>query len=242
LEGYGGCNPDIRCAFNIGRGTVEIYKRRVVTAIRQQLCLQAMQWPNAEERKRIAQRIEDNFILPNCVGFIDGTLFPLAFTPSSHNAPDYFGRKGNCALSTMIVCNDTRRINYYLSGWPSSAHDNRIFKNTDLYNLPESFFSNNEYILGDSAFENNWFIASCYKKPANTVLNWDQEIFNLAVSRANIAVEHTIGMLKGRFPWLRQIRAKLTEDVASMQQMLEYIDCCVILQTFYCSIKTMLFL
>jgi hypothetical protein len=41
--------------------------------------------------------------------------------------------------------------------------------------------------------------------------------------------EHTIGILKGRFPWLRQIQMKLTEDTDSMKKILEYLEAAIIL-------------
>jgi hypothetical protein len=228
-EGSGGSNPNLRCKFNIGRGTAEIYKQRVCIAIRRQLRERAIQWPSTQERLLISQRIHNQFALPNCVGFIDGTLLPLTYTPTTHDAPDYYGRKGGYTLSTMIVCDDRRRITYYTAGWPGCAHDNRIFRNMDIWTRPLDFFSQHEYILGDSAFDNNWFVSSCYKKPFNTTLSHEEEMFNQAVSKARIAVEHTIGLLKGRFPWLRKITAKVTEDLSSMQRILEFIDCCVIL-------------
>jgi hypothetical protein len=41
--------------------------------------------------------------------------------------------------------------------------------------------------------------------------------------------EHCIGILKGRFPWLRSIRNKITEDAGSIKRILEYIECSIIL-------------
>jgi hypothetical protein len=41
--------------------------------------------------------------------------------------------------------------------------------------------------------------------------------------------EHTIGILKGRFPWLRQIRCVITDDKGSLKRILEYVDCAIIL-------------
>ena len=41
--------------------------------------------------------------------------------------------------------------------------------------------------------------------------------------------EHTIGIWKGRFPWLRMIPNKITERKSSIRRILKYIDCCVIL-------------
>ena len=50
----------------------------------------------------------------NCVGLIDGTLFPLAFAPTL-NAEGYFMWKGNYAIKALFVCDDKARIT--LLGW-----------------------------------------------------------------------------------------------------------------------------
>ena len=52
-----------------------------------------MRWKDEEEREQISQRIVSEFDFPNCVGSGEGTLFPLAAKPNSHDAPDYSGRK-----------------------------------------------------------------------------------------------------------------------------------------------------
>jgi hypothetical protein len=54
-------------------------------------------WPTPEERINIAERIRKKFDIPNCVGIIDGTLFPLETRPLI-NGEDYFTRKGSMAL------------------------------------------------------------------------------------------------------------------------------------------------
>jgi len=46
-----------------------------------------------KERKNISGRIRKVHGLVNCIGVIDGTLFPLAFAPTV-NAEDCFTRKG----------------------------------------------------------------------------------------------------------------------------------------------------
>ena len=51
-------------------------------------------WPEGEEQKRISARISKAHGFVNCVGLIDGTLFPLAFAPML-KGEDYFTRKGN---------------------------------------------------------------------------------------------------------------------------------------------------
>jgi hypothetical protein len=104
-EGTGGSNTNQRQMFSIGYGTAELYRRRVTRAI-MSLRDKYIKWPDAEERKQIALQIHEEFKFPHCVGIVDGTLFPLAFEPTTEDAPDYSGRKFKYSLTTTIVCNN----------------------------------------------------------------------------------------------------------------------------------------
>ena len=232
-EGDGSSNSGLWSLYKKGRGTFEIYKDRVITAIRS-LRGQFIRWPDAGERTAIAQRIKKNYKFKNCLGFVDGTIFPFANQPSTHDSSDYHGRKSGYGLSSLIMCDDQRLIRYYVSGWPASAHDNRIFRNSDLFQQPFSYFSPSQYVLGDSAFQNMWFMVSAYKKPNRTQLSAENERFNKLLSKARVLSEHCIGILKGRFPILRSIRMKLMEETKArnMRKILKMIDTTVILHNF----------
>ena len=56
-----------------------------------------------------------------------------------------------------------------------------------------------------------------------------EEEFNYIIAKPRVSVEHTIGILKAWFCWLRQIRLKITEDKKSMIRLQRYIRVCVIL-------------
>jgi DDE superfamily endonuclease len=227
-EGSGSSNSDLRNMFGIGKGTAEVYKKRVAKAIRA-LKKQTVFWPDEDERKEIAARIMLKYGWPNCVSIVDGTLFPLAFSPETEDAPDYNGRKYGYSITALIICDDQRLIRYYLAGWPGSAHDQRVFEKTKLFRNPLRYFSPRQYMLGDSAFENTWFIVAAYRKPAGVSIPREHEIFNDAMKPLRVISEHTIGILKGRFPWLRSIRCRIDENVESIKKVLEYIDCAIIL-------------
>lgn len=230
-EGTASSNPNLRDVFSMGRGTSLFYVRRVVQALRN-LKEEYVKWPNREERKVIARRIEDKCGLPNCVGIIDGTLFPLAFRPQTVDAPDYKGRKHLYSISSVIICDDQRFIRYYVAGWPGSTHDNRIARNTKMWQTPDQFMQKNEYIMGDSAFENLWFMVSAYTATPGQPIEDDYAAFNKCLSRARVVSEHTIGLLKGRFPWLRSIRKVIKDDECTLAEILSFMDACVILHNF----------
>jgi len=94
---------------------------------------------------------------------------------------------------------------------------------------PNDHFSPSQYILGDSAYEARWFMIPAFKKPQGLEIPREHEVFNSALGKARVISEHCIGILEGRFRWLRAIPCKLTESPSSMRRILEYIDCCVIL-------------
>ena len=173
--------------------------------------------------------MQSMYDFPHCVCIADGTLFPLAFEPQTEDAPDYSGRKYGYSLSTMIVCDHKRRIRHYLAGFPGSAHDNRIWMSTKLCHSPSLYFAPREYCVGDSAFENKWFMVSAFKKPKDRAIPNQHVKFNEKLARMRIVSEHCIGILKGRFPWLRSIRLTITDDKKSIRRILELIDVTIIL-------------
>ena len=61
------------------------------------------------------------------------------------------------------------------------------------------------------------------------ILSNEEFHFNKKLSKPRVSSEHTIGILKGWFPWLRNIRVKITEDDKSLDEILDYIKVCIIL-------------
>jgi DDE superfamily endonuclease len=229
--GSGSNNPSLRSHFKIGRGTVQLYRERAMKAVLQ-LRDAMIKWPNAIERTAIAERIKEKYGMPGCVGIVDGTLFPLTFQPSRVDAPEYSGRKHLYSLTTLIACDDQRRIRYFFAGCPGSTHDNRVFKMCRLYRQADLMFSDRQYTLADSAYENTNHMVSAYRRYRGNVLTYRQTHFNAVMSRLRIISEHTIGMLKGRFPWLKSIPALLSEDEETIRSTIQYVECCIILHNF----------
>ncbi len=53
--------------------------------------------------------------------------------------------------------------------------------------------------------------------------------FNEKLASMRIISEHCIGMLKGRFPWLRSIRLSITEDKKSILEILQLLEATILL-------------
>jgi hypothetical protein len=135
-------------------------------------------------------------------------------------------------MTTMIVCDDERFIRYYLAGFPGCVHDNRVYKNTELYRDPEKFFGSSYFLLSDSALTNSRTVVSSFKCASGHSLPPDRERFNKILAKPRVISEHTIGMLKGRFQFLKSMPMKITEQKKSVKKILRIIDCCVIIHNF----------
>jgi hypothetical protein len=230
-EGNGMSDRKGRSIFRAGKGTLRVYKDRVVEAILECLYDDLVKWPDPDERRVIADRIRANFGLPNCVGVADGTLLPLAFRPSTDDYADYKGRKMLYTLTMLVVNDDQRRIRYFNAGWPGSTHDDRVFRNSRIVQDLGSHFQETEYIIGDSAYGPQNFMVSTFKKPVGAPMPPDNEVFNTKLAKPRVSSEHTIGILKGRFPFLRSIRMRLTGK-RSFKKILRYVTVCVVLHNF----------
>ncbi len=127
-------------------------------------------------KKEISDYIHREYGFVNCVGIIDGTLFPLELKPQL-NSEDYYTRKGGYATHSLIVCDHLARIRWIKLGWPGSVHDNRVWMNCELQTNQSAFFNHKEYILGDSAFKVSDVMIPAFKKPFGANLNPTTRVF-----------------------------------------------------------------
>eukprot|EP00978_Attheya_sp_CCMP212_P009530 scaffold22545_cov61-Attheya_sp.AAC.1 len=231
-SGSGASNPRVRNVFWIGRGTAQLYCNHCVITLRP-LRDQTIYWPGDNEKKVIACCIYNKYRWSNCIAIADGTLFPLIFEPKSVDAPDYSGREFAYSLThslTVLIVNDEqKKIRYYLAGFPSNAHDNRVYKATKLARSSLQFFGTKYYLVGDSAFETSMTVVPAFKCPRSHTLDDQQMKFNTQLGKLRVLSEHTIGILKGRFPWLCSIPMQISDNPMFLKRILKYIDCCIVL-------------
>jgi hypothetical protein len=228
-EGTGMCNDAARNVFFAGSGTFELMRDRVVMAIRQKLLHLTVFWPGQDEREVICQSFLVNFQIPNVVAIMDGTLFGLAFTPRREDAGDFKGRKGHYTLTCLIVNDHRKRIRYYHLGWPGSTHDDRVLANSWLAQNSELAFGSAGVALGDCAYAPRAWVVPAFKKPVGVPMPPTKTGFNTLVAKPRVTSEHTIGILKGRYPFLRSIRLQLTEDKESMAKIQRYVAVAIVL-------------
>jgi DDE superfamily endonuclease len=215
--------------FGVAAGVIDACRNNALQAL---LSLedQTYIWPDAAERRLIANRIKAVYKFPNCVGIIDGTLLPLASRPLVHGE-NYLSRKKFYAIVMLVVCDDKSRILYYHVGWPGSVHDNRVWRNCRLYRHHGQFFSKRQYLLGDSAFTASSIMIPPFKSRVGANLSTNRTAFNTLLAKPRVKSEHCIGILKGRFPLLRDIRLKIATK-QDMDRVVDYVRGSVILHNF----------
>ena len=142
----------------------------------------------------------------------------------------------------MIVCDDQRRVIYYNAGWPGSTHDNRVFRNTQLYMDRGEYFSPKEYLLGDSAYSASPIMVQSFKKQsAQADLPPNNEFFNTQLAQVRIVSEHCIGILKGCFTCLKRNNIKLKDSKKEVKELVELIGACIVLYAVLGAKKERLF-
>jgi hypothetical protein len=224
-EGPAGGEIRICQFFGIGKGSIKNYERRVVSALHE-IIDDVVSWPDANERLEMRGRLEA-YGFRHCVGIIDGTLVLLDFRPEKFHEC-YFSRKSNYALNVMIVCDDNKKITYYTAGWPGSTHDNRVFRNCNLFNNRGEYFSKYEYLLGDSAYSASSIMVQSFKKQsAQAQLQPDKEFFNKCLAQTRISSEHCIGILKARFPCIKRMNIKLRHSKKEVEEIVRLIGACI---------------
>jgi hypothetical protein len=212
--------------FCIAEGTVVLYCKRCLLAILS-LEKRVVVWPDSNERRVISGRINEDHRFPRCVGFVDGTLFPVYAKPSL-NGEAYYTRKGFYGMAGMVVCDDLKRIIHINLGWPGSAHDARVWSNSPMALNAGKYFSPGEYLLADSGYPTGGNLLSSFRKMRNTAMSPERTAFNTRIAQCRYVNEHAIGLLKGRFQSLRGMRCDIA-NVGAAATMVYMARCAAVL-------------
>jgi hypothetical protein len=182
-------------------------------------------WPDAEERKQISDRMGEKYGLPGAVGIVDGT--PIVFTQRPKiDGEVFWTRKCQYAYNLQLVCDDKKRIRYYVIGWPGSVYDSTVFDSSDLLMRPHLFFIDGEFLLADSGYALTKWVCVPYRLPlANIPHNFR---FNFYFSSARCLIEHVNGMLKTRWMSLKGISTQIREH-KDFESVNKWILVCLIL-------------
>ena len=121
----------------------------------------------------------------------------------------------------------------YSVGHTGSVHDlwaSRTCKEHDCIFRPD------EWMWADSAYPSETWSVSPFKKPAKQELSPDQKTFNYHLLKICIHVEHAIGLLKGRYQSLFELRIQIYMHEKHLWAVM-WIRCCIILHNLVLQIE-----
>ncbi|KNZ45386.1 hypothetical protein VP01_8185g2, partial [Puccinia sorghi] len=82
----------------------------------------------------------------------------------------------------------------YIAGFSGSCHDSY-------------FFNQNQFLHTDSALTSDWFTLPAYN--GKDLLDHQNVDFNYHLSQSQVRIEHAIGILKGKFSSLCELRTQI---------------------------------
>jgi hypothetical protein len=184
--------------------------RRVTNQIAQ-LSRQYIKMPNNnQELMATKQGFFQIAGFPRVVGAVDCTHVSIQ-SPGGPTAELYRNRKGYFSINVQAICDSELKLLHIISRWPGSVHDSTIFNNSPL---PVEFRMGrygNGFLLGYSGYP-------CKPHLLTPVtvnqMNASQEAYNRAHIATRNTVERFFGVLKRRFPCLKNgLRLKLVTTV-----------------------------
>lgn len=195
---------------------------RVVTALNE-IAPNVIRWPSINERKIISEELRKCSGMPGVIGAVDGSYVPIKAPRIDKEA--YICRKCFFGITLQAICDHNRRFIDCFAGYPSSVHDSRIFRNSDIYKKicenHEAYFGPNEYILGDKAYPClSWCIPPYIERRHFTA---NHRKFNMILAQTRQIIERTFALLFGRFRRLKYLDMNKTELVPCT-----IIACCVL--------------
>lgn len=194
--------------------------------------------PTAEEKERAKEYVEwatcpewrDGFLLA------DGTKFPFFQKPGLHGEAWFDKNKDYSSDAQIVATPHNLMIADYSLGHTGSVHDSLAFRSTRTYLEHERVFGPGEFMFADSAYPIETWSVAPFKKPRHRALTPDERTFNYWVSRVRIRVEHTIGLLKGRFQSLLELRINVHNNQHHLYTIM-WCRACIILHNLVLRIE-----
>ncbi|XP_011688388.1 PREDICTED: putative nuclease HARBI1 [Wasmannia auropunctata] len=192
---------------------------------------QFITWPTEDETIQSIAAFQRQRGFPNVIGAIDGT-YVVIDTPND-NPEAYINRKDIYSIQLQVVCKHNLQFIHCFVGYPGSVHDQKVFQLSNIqrfFNDPLKF-PNNSHVIGDAAYKIQQHLLVPFKH--NKRLTERQRNFNYCLSSTRMAVERSIGLLKGRFRiLLDKLHVKRTDLIPN------YIMACCVLHNLFTNCLT----
>ncbi|KAK9050011.1 hypothetical protein SSX86_031020 [Deinandra increscens subsp. villosa] len=168
---------------------------------------------SSDETTNISERHQRlKAIFPGAIGALDGTLVHAVVPTNQQNC--YRGRgKGVCYQNVLEICDFDMIFTFVWAGWEGIAHDSRVLK--EVASNPTSGFPfppPDKYYLCDAAYTNTRGFLTPYRNTRYWLADFrrrrpisKEERFNHAHAQLRNVIERAYGVLKARFPILKQM-------------------------------------
>lgn len=157
---------------NVSQSTVNRCIWRTLTSLVKHL-QHFVNFPPEHELGQLKRKFYEIVQFPNVIGLIDGTHVKVI--PYRENEYIYVNRKSFHSINVQAVCDADGKFIHINAMWPGSAHDSRVFKESNLPIHLEQL-TDNGYLLGDSGYPCKMYLLTPFLKPANHA----QERYNIS--------------------------------------------------------------
>lgn len=204
---------------NVGRSTVHDNFERVLRAINAFKPM-FVKMPTAGEMRETADYFLAKYHLPGFAFGVDCTHFRFEDkprgvpeeVPGSHAdcRQGFFNRKHSYTFNCQVIGNGKRKILDIDNSWAGSTHDARIWANSDAKQYIDTHCTEFK-IAGDSAYPLSPVMVAPFSKD-EAAADEKKRLFNIRLCGLRTEMtENIYGMLKKRFPILRQLRFKMAK-------------------------------
>ena len=215
---------------HISKGSVVDYANRLIDVLASPTMMSRyLSWASTNQIRD--ESSADHSIFSGCRGFLDGTYLFLQMKPEQdHEA--YFSRKDRYGFNAQIIASADKRILWAGCGHTASCHDSTAWKHSPFYRERTEILLPSEYLLADKAYEIDRHLITPFKQQGQPSAS--KALFNRTHSHLRIGVEHTIGILKARFPSLRYLPLRIRSDHVGddHDRVLKWFMACVVLHNF----------
>jgi len=158
-----------------------------------------IRWPTAAERESSGRASAERYGFRGFIGAVDGTTIPFAYAPSV-DPWCYFDRHRHYSVNALVVCDWDLRIISLVQGFTGAAPDTVVKAAAPWHKFPHRYFS-------------------LIRRNRN---------YNYQHARRRIPAEKVIGVLKGRFASLRELRAAVATE-KDFTRLMEWVAGCAVL-------------
>ncbi|KAM7313294.1 protein ALP1-like [Ixodes scapularis] len=200
--------------FDITESSVHLCIERVLNFLNS-ISAQIITWPDQERRRRS----QAGFLRKTkgkgphkTIGAIDGCHVEILRPTESPNS--YYNRSKFHSIVLQGICDDQNQFIDVYIGFPGSAHDARILKESPIFEDAEAKCAGG-YLLGDSAYPLLPYVMTPFRSSKAALPSW-KTTYNTKHGQQRVTIENTFGLLKQRF------RRMYLVDSASIRQ------CCLV--------------